>query len=343
MQNDVVTYHLNIIFGSPVLLHLKNPLLENRMGRVSLFDIDKGKEIPFQFPVDWSWFQIISSSDGFICARFSYDLMFTHLIIWNPITNTRKFIDDPAADNFPRNMYCPNLAVYTFFQVPNEHRFLIMLLQRNSYVEPGYNMHFYNSASLQWSDPMTIPSSIDILCNQSIVVGWRIFFVNKLAVYGNRTYSIIGFCMRTGTWMESIIPFNALHSFSPKLVFNGDRIFLVDVDPSGLLFGLHLHEIIISDDWGLEWATSRFCTFSYISQTPSIMVGGMLLGLIHSVTNLDISDPAFEETLSEIQFTMVDVYNGHSFVAGTMLSNAILGVSRVYSFAPTLEKKFGCL
>ncbi|MED6216668.1 hypothetical protein PIB30_009814, partial [Stylosanthes scabra] len=214
---------------------------------------------------------------------------------------------------------------------------------RNSYIEPGYSMHIYNSASFQWSEPMDVPSSLDILCNQSVVVGCRIFFINKLAIYGNRPYSIFGFCTRTGTWVKSIIPYNALHSFSPKFVFNGDRLFLVDVDPPGLLFGLHLHEIIIFDDWGLEWATSWFCTFSYISQTPTIMVGDMVLGLIHSVTYLDISDAAFEGTLSEIQFTMIDVYTGQSFVAGTMRSNAILGVSRVYHFAPNLEKMFGCL
>ncbi|MED6109140.1 hypothetical protein PIB30_030925 [Stylosanthes scabra] len=233
--------HATVTTTQPIILPtLPDDIIQRIIVNSNTPTFGKGKEISIQFPVDWSWFQIISSSDGFICARFSYDLLSTHLIIWNPVTNTRKFIDNPATQNFPCNLYCPNLA---------------------------------------WSEPLTVPSSLDILY----------------------------------------------------------------IDPSGLLFGLHLHEIIISEDWGLEWATSRFCTFSYISQTPTIMVGDMVLGLIHSVTDLDISDPAFEGTLSEIQFTMIDVYTGQSFVAGTMRSNAILEVSHVYPFAPNLQKRFGCL
>ncbi|MED6211271.1 hypothetical protein PIB30_072101 [Stylosanthes scabra] len=140
----------------------------------------------------------------------------------------------------------------------------------------------------QWSGPLTTPSSLDICCNQSVVV----------ISYGRR--------------------------------------------PCGLFYGLHSHEIVIMDDWGIQWGPSCLCPFAYISQTPTIMIDDMILGLIHSVSNVDISDPAFQGALSEINFSIIDIDNGGSFIVGTMRSNAIIGVSRVFRYTPNLDKLFGC-
>ncbi|MED6176915.1 hypothetical protein PIB30_092912 [Stylosanthes scabra] len=137
----------------------------------------------------------------------------------------------------------------------------------------------------------------------------RYFFINKLAVYGNRPFSVIGFSMHSGSWVELIIPDSSLHSFFSRLISNGHRLFLMDVDPCDLVYGLHSHEIVIMDDWKIQWGPSRLCPFAYISQTPTIMIDDMILGLIHSVSDADISDTAFQGALSEINFSIVDIDN----------------------------------
>ncbi|MED6164300.1 hypothetical protein PIB30_088346 [Stylosanthes scabra] len=257
LSNEVVSDHLALHYGKTILLHLKNSLLEMRMGRISLFDLHKGVEIQLRSPVQWDWFDVIACSHGFICGRFSYDRVSSHIIIWNPITNTRRFIEDPGSGNASRNMFSKNLAVYTFFMCH-----MIRDLEYFLFKE----IHIFN----------------------------MIFFINKLAVYGNRPFSIIGFSMHSGSWFELIISDYALHSFFPCLITNRYKLFLVNVDPCGLVYGLHSHEILIGNDSEIHWGPSVLCPFAYISQTPTIMIDDMIFGLIHATSDADISDPSFE-------------------------------------------------
>ncbi|MED6158124.1 hypothetical protein PIB30_029812 [Stylosanthes scabra] len=249
LSNEVVSDHLALHYSKTILLHLKNPLLKMRMGRISLFDLHKGIEIQLRSPVQWDWFDVIACSHGFISARFSYDRVSSHIIIWNPITNTRRFIEDPGSGNASRYMFSKNLAVYTFFMCQ-----MIRDLEYFLFKE----IHIFN---------------------MSVVVGWQIFFMNKLVVYGNRPFSIMGFSMHSGSWSKLIIPDYALQGFFPRLITNGYKFFLVDVDPCGLVYGLHSHEILIGNDFEIHWGPSILCPFAYISQTPTIMIDDMIQDL----------------------------------------------------------------
>ncbi|MED6162047.1 hypothetical protein PIB30_066625 [Stylosanthes scabra] len=291
VSNEVVSDHLFMHYGKTILLHLKNPLLEMRMGRISLFDLHKGLEIHLRFPVPWEWFDIIACCNGFICARFSYDRMSTHIVIWNLITNTKRFIDDLGSENACRNMFSKNLAVYTFFHVPDDTEF-----GRAALLQPRVQS----------------------------------------------TSAVLRFNMHSGSWIELLIPDYALHSFFPRLISNGQRLFFVDVDPCGLIYGLHSHEIIIDCNAAIQWGPSRLCPFAYISQTPTIMLDDMILGLIHAVSDADIIDPSFEGALSDIKFSIIDLENQDSFIVSTMRSNSIIGVSRVFQYTPNINQIFGC-
>ncbi|MED6114102.1 hypothetical protein PIB30_077082, partial [Stylosanthes scabra] len=97
-------------------------------------------------------------------------------------------------------------------------------------------------------------------------------------------FSILGLSMHSETWVELVIPDYALHSFFPRLISNGQRLFLVDVDPCGVLCGLHSHEIVIGIDCEIQWGSSRLYPFAYLSQTPIVMIDDMILGLIHVIS-----------------------------------------------------------
>ncbi|MED6212885.1 hypothetical protein PIB30_087744 [Stylosanthes scabra] len=78
-----------------------------------------------------------------------------------------------------------------------------------------------------------------------------------------------------------------------------------------------------------------------IFATPVVYFMACTRMVYSSVSDADISDPAFQGALSEINFSIIDIDNGGSFIAGTMRSNAIIGVSRAFRYTPNLDKLFG--
>ncbi|MED6166068.1 hypothetical protein PIB30_105496, partial [Stylosanthes scabra] len=47
-------------------------------------------------------------------------------------------------------------------------------------------------------------------------------------------------------------------------------------------------------------------------------------------SNADIFDPSFKGSLSEVRFNIIDIDNEEFFIIGTMQSNSIIGISRVF-------------
>ncbi|MED6208411.1 hypothetical protein PIB30_044839 [Stylosanthes scabra] len=97
----------------------------------------------------------------------------------------------------------------------------------------GYTLYTYNSLTSTWSNPVDAPAYFWTMSEHLVVVGRRTFWLN-LTRFHMVPYSIIGYCIDTDFWVETIIPPHAIRGSSSRLAVDEGMVIPVQLqDHSG--------------------------------------------------------------------------------------------------------------
>ncbi|MED6180329.1 hypothetical protein PIB30_009398 [Stylosanthes scabra] len=275
---------------------------------LALYDLARGRQLIFYYSVQWEWFHLIGSSYGVLAARFSMDRRNSEIILWNPVTSKRITISDPGNPCFPRHVYVRDMLSYSLL------------------VDPILN---------QFQTELMLRTGFGLLSEHPVVVGRRIFWLN-LTGFHRVPYSIIGYCVDTDSWVETIIPRHALRGSSSRLVVEEDKLLYIVFERTSHKIGVHVHTINILDPFHLVWSFASFCGDNYLTQTPFLINGKSMVGLIHSVVDSELFYLNVTRWLSEIHFIMLNRNGRSSSTAGSLRWNHVIEIGALITYSPSL-------
>ncbi|MED6125630.1 hypothetical protein PIB30_070431 [Stylosanthes scabra] len=320
-------------YGDTFFIQFNNPVDRLQLPILTVYDVDHGSQ--------WKWFSLIGSDMGSLCARFSLDIRVSSIIVWNPITNRRRVISDPASPCFPNHLFARGAAVYSFMVSHATKHFRVTVLLKKVVNHIGYTLCVYDLTLSSWSLPVEATHLFGKCSESSVVIGSWCFWINLTADVLNNPFSIISYSFDTCKWAKSRIPPNALQGSSSKLVVRHPDLLYVVFELSCTNIGVHIHRLTLSGHTGLDWVSSMYCGHNYLSYTPSIVKGDYFLGVIHSLTNNELFFIHTRSMVSEIHFLKLHVTGGPGTNAGSLHWTCAVEIGAMFSYIPSLFDLFG--
>ncbi|MED6109139.1 hypothetical protein PIB30_030924 [Stylosanthes scabra] len=298
----IVSSHLSLEYGTAILLHLRDPLLDFSLGTVWLYDLTFKKEVNIPPPTTWRGLQLIGSADGYILANFFAEKRSScKLILWNPITQLHRFIEEPSVIQNrgypPHNHAC----IYSFYRIPNTNSFGTMLLLKYLSNDRGYKMFFFKSCY-----PKTI----------------------------------FGLNLTTLTWSECVIPQVLNNVYKSCLIAQKERLMYLSMDLNSPQNHIILTQLVVSDGRIILWEATKCLHTNNFYYTPNIMVKEILIGIDRTMSNLSLSANN-QNRLTTLAFTTIDTNTGAQINRGSLSRNSIIGVIESFLFEPRLDDNIG--
>ncbi|MED6218906.1 hypothetical protein PIB30_030917 [Stylosanthes scabra] len=334
VRSNIAT-HFKHVFGESVVLQIENLLDRYEVGSLALYDLTHGRQLIFYYPVQLEWFHLIGSSNGVLAARFSMDRRDSEIILWNPVTSKRITISDPRNPCFSRHVYVRDMLSYSLVVDATSNQFQLIVFRKKIEMASGYTLYTYNSIASSWSDPFDAPDWFWTMSEHPVVVGRRIFWLN-LTGFQRVPYSIIGYCIDTDSWVETIIPPHAVRGSSCRLAVEDDKLLYIVFERTSRKIGVHLYRINILDPFEMAWSFSSFCGDNYLTQTPFLIKENSMVGIIHSVVDSELFYPNVTGWLSEIHFIKLNTNGCSSTTAGSLRWNHVIEIGPLISYSPSL-------
>ncbi|RYQ98963.1 hypothetical protein Ahy_B07g086805 [Arachis hypogaea] len=138
--------HLKSEGGKAAVLHLDNPLKEVDCGQLSLYVFDTRVDVPVAAPLDWTWFSLVGSAMGKLCARFSTDGRSS-----SPLGSLRSIIPDLGFDSYHFN-HRDDWSTYAFVAVIGSDDYKILSLTKRHLATAGYDKQIFlsNAGAMEW-------------------------------------------------------------------------------------------------------------------------------------------------------------------------------------------------
>ncbi|MED6215778.1 hypothetical protein PIB30_001396 [Stylosanthes scabra] len=139
---------------SSVFLKIGLPPWSDRLDFLCKIDVESaiasGVKLPFECTTYGSW-NIIGSGNGMVCLRHIDGGFSTQFIVWNPLTNWTRVLDDPAA-----KQCCHAIFGYAFSYLPNTDHYYIAYVTKTHYRDTHFHYHVFDSNTASWHHGQTI-------------------------------------------------------------------------------------------------------------------------------------------------------------------------------------------
>ncbi|KAL4366055.1 uncharacterized protein DS421_7g221680 [Arachis hypogaea] len=300
--NNMVT-RFKSVGGNAVVLHLDNPLRDADCGRLSMFVFETRVAILVAAPLEWTWFSLVGTDSGKVCARFSTDGRSSSLITWDPLGSWRSVIANPGSDGYHYN-HRDDCSAYAFLSMVGCDAYKILSLTKHNLASPGYDVQMYLSTTGRWSSANRTPPMIDRLSSGYAVVSSWVFWVNCEGRFTKTPVSVVRFATMDSAWDEIEIGAGACVDH-PTLIAHDDYVDLVTYERSALRFGVHVMTINLSHVGAMAWGRHLFIRVANMTETPSLKIGRDLLGISHCVCGFDGAAASLHEVVSVAQFRSI--------------------------------------
>ncbi|XLU66611.1 hypothetical protein S245_025664 [Arachis hypogaea] len=270
------------------VLHLDNPLKEADCGRHSMFIFETRVNVPIAAPLDWTWFSMVGTNTGKLCARYSIDGRSSSLITKDPFGSWKSVIPDPGSNGYHFN-HRDEWSAYAFLCMVGCDDYKILSPTKRHLATAGYDMQMYLSSAGQWSPAVRTPPMIDKLSSG---------------------YAIANNCVFWVIVKDEIEIGSSACVHHPTLIGHHDYVDFVTYEQSTLRFGVHVMIINLGPVGAMAWGRHLFISDPNLTDTPCVKFGRDLLRISNFIRDFDGLESSLDTVVSEAQFRSVGLTDG---------------------------------
>ncbi|RYR47898.1 uncharacterized protein LOC110265136 [Arachis ipaensis] len=145
------------------------------------------------------WFQLIRVEMGVFCIRYSSLGRRSHLVIWNPLIQMPRVLDDPL-----QRSSCEGSFTYAFAHFPNSVHYAILHVFKDEPDSTAYTLSMYTSFTRNWHVRISCPLYVQRLDPSYVVASGVVYWLADRED-GDQPY-IVSFSLMTLTFGQIYVP-----------------------------------------------------------------------------------------------------------------------------------------
>ncbi|RYR69224.1 hypothetical protein Ahy_A03g015760 [Arachis hypogaea] len=170
----------------------------------------------FHVPIEinhYGFNSIISSDHEVICLRISMGGLNPRLLMWNSLTQKRRFAPDEASKHC-----CHVVSLYAFGYLEDSMEYRTVHVHKRHYSDSTMSWSLYSSVEREWTHEGSFESNVQKLGPKSVVDNGVVYWIGWKRPNFPEPVSIITFNLRHRSFHEATIPAEVkseYHSLTP--------------------------------------------------------------------------------------------------------------------------------
>ncbi|MED6127245.1 hypothetical protein PIB30_086190, partial [Stylosanthes scabra] len=222
-------------------------------------------------------FQVLGSSHGVICLKFSLGTAHSELAVWNPLTGKRIYNNDQSSKHKDFAV-----SLYAFGHVFDLLHYAIVHVSKKSYADRTFNWTLYSSRTKNWDFNGSFEATFEKLGPTNVVHKGVVYWIGWQGVVTPKPKSIVSFNLRTRVFAEEEIPRRVKSTFHTLSIVRDEVAFVLSFNPTQLTTAVEEFQVTRAGSSGLSWRKIFRIPAMGVPFTPTMFIGKYLLNVVKS-------------------------------------------------------------
>ncbi|RYR16270.1 hypothetical protein HN51_067711 [Arachis hypogaea] len=236
--------------------------------------IQSGRQVQFNIPMDanqYGFYSVIGSENGIICIKISLGGLNSRLLIWNPVSDKRRYVTDEASKHSAHA-----ISLYAFGFLEDEIEYRIVHVYKRAFRQRNMSWSLYTSFEREWTHSGMFESDVQKLGPKYIVNNGIVYWIGWQGADFFEPAYIVTFNLRIQMFHEAKIPPDVPSDYNSLTYFN-DGVGYISYRNLAFSRQVLVWQMKRNGDHNIHWERMIRVSGLGIPYTPSLFVGNDII------------------------------------------------------------------